>query len=461
MGKGGKQMIRLALLEEAASAVEAHLAASAPLEDAAFCLLQRGRGITGTRLVATKPFLASPDAWRAQDANQLSPSGRWLSQAISRAVGKRSGLLFVHSHPSSKFPPNLSWADREAFTRFAAVASRIVEGPLAAAVVHPTGWSAELWVDGQLIQIDRIVAVGRTLRFLSQVPSAEATPLDDRQRTALGPVHDGLRLLSVGVVGCGGLGSPIAEQLARAGVAELVIVDRDVLDTPSNLRRVFGSTARDLNATPPPHKVDVVGQHIEWLALGAKVRRIPLDVRTEAGFRPLLDTDVVIIGTDNHGSRATVNELPSTYLLPVVDIGVRVGSKANGQLAGLFAEVRVLTPETPCLWCRDTISADVIRVENLPEQEREKLKREGYVVGYSGEPEPSVVALTVLGSGLATCALVGLLSEAGRVAPSAYVVDGLLGYVLARPLVQPVKQCRCRTQVGLGDSSPPPFLRES
>jgi hypothetical protein len=77
------------------------------------------------------------------------------------------------------------------------------------------------------------------------------------------------------------------------------------------------------------------------------------------------------------------------------------------------AEVRVLTPTTPCLWCRKTIDADVIRAENLPEQERRRQEREGYVVRSVGDPVPSVVALTVLGSGLSTCALLTLLSEEG------------------------------------------------
>lgn len=101
-----------------------------------------------------------------------------------------------------------------------------------------------------------------------------------------------------------------------------------------------------------------------------------------------------------------------------------------------------------------------MRIENLPKEERQKLEREGYIVGSSGEPELSVVPLTVLGSGLATCALLALLSEAGRVAPSAYVVNGLLGDAQERPPAEPAQQCRCRTLVSLGDCSPPPFLRQ-
>jgi molybdopterin/thiamine biosynthesis adenylyltransferase len=56
--------------------------------------------------------------------------------------------------------------------------------------------------------------------------------INDRQRDALGLAHDRLRALHVGVVGAGGLGSEIAEQLARMGVAERTLIDDDVLDTP-------------------------------------------------------------------------------------------------------------------------------------------------------------------------------------------------------------------------------------
>jgi hypothetical protein len=181
-------------------------------------------------------------------------------------------------------------------------------------------------------------------------------------------------------------------------------------------------------------------------------------VRTETVFRHLLDADVVFSATDTHGSRAILNELASTYLLPVIDVGVRVGAKADNRLSGLLAEVRVLTPTTPCLWCRGTINADVIRAENLPREERRKLEREGYVVGGVGSPVPSVVALTVLGSGLATSALLALLSEEGDVAPSGYWVDGFLGDSHVSGPDQPKPTCRCRQQLGLGDSSAPPFI---
>ena len=200
--------------------------------------------------------------------------------------------------------------------------------------------------------------VAGPLRLLTPsepVPRRRATDLpglDDRQRDALGTVHDILQQLNVTVVGVGGTGSPVAEQLVRMGTGSVALVDGDLLDTPSNVRRVVGSTPNDLRATRAPAKVDVVGRHVDQLGLGTPVLRVFGDVRHEHVFRELLDADVVICCTDTHGSRATLNDLASTYLLPVIDVGVQAGAKKNADLAALVAEISVLTPATPCLWCR-------------------------------------------------------------------------------------------------------------
>lgn len=451
-------MIRLALLEDLVHQLEGHLAASAPEEDGAFFLLRRGAGETGQRLVAGDLILPPEGAWERQGKGQLRPSAPWLSAAISAAVEAESGLLFVHSHPGAVGPARLSRVDETAVQALGETIATILDGPFAATVAHESTWAGVLWSNGKLEPIDRISAEGRGTRFLSPVGRDENDrDLDNRQRDALGAVHDRLRTLSVGVIGCGGLGSPIAEQLVRMGVAEIVLVDHDALDTESNVRRVFGSTRRDLHATVPPPKVDVVGRHLESLDLETQVKRVNADVRSEHAFRTLLDTDVVISGTDTHASRAVINDLPSTYLLPVIDVGVRVGHRSNAGLAGLVAELRLLTPDRPCLWCRGAINADAIRAENLPDEEREALEREGYVVGGIGEPVPSVAALTVLGSGMATCGLIGLLSSEGSVVASGWVLDGLYGDAFETGFGEPDPKCRCRDQIARADTSPPPL----
>ena len=346
--------------------------------------------------------------------------------------------------------------DEFSFSVLARDIAPMLDGPFAAGVVHPYGWSAVLWDNG-IKPIPCVLGLGRTLKFLSPFPLQSDTALDLRQRDALGVIHDRLRRLTVAVVGCGGTGSPFAEQLVRMGVACVILVDQKRLETPSNVRRVFGSKAADLRKPRP--KVDIVGDHLEELGLETRIKRISGDVRSEAVVRELLDADVVINATDTHGSRAAVNELVGTYLLPVIDLGVRVGTKTNNLLTGLAAEVRILTPTTPCLWCRKTIDADVIRAENLPEEERQRQEQEGYVVRGIGDPVPSVIALTVLGSGLATCALLGLLAEEGDVIPHGYVVDGFFGDAHQTKPAEPVTGCRCRKQIGVGDPAISRFSR--
>lgn len=49
-------------------------------------------------------------------------------------------------------------------------------------------------------------------------------------------VHERLKAASVGIAGCGGLGSNIAVSLARSGVGKLVIADFDTVE-PTNLNR--------------------------------------------------------------------------------------------------------------------------------------------------------------------------------------------------------------------------------
>jgi hypothetical protein len=451
-------MIRLAIVEEIAKRLTAELLPGDGLEHGAFCLVRVGQGIYGKRLLVSETIFPPSDAWEYQGSDILRPSAKWISAAISRASQAQSGLLFVHSHPNPLHPVGLSVVDKGSFRSLAETIAPMLDGPFTAAVIHPEAWAGVVWDDNRIIPIDRIVSVGRTLSFLSLPPKTTFSPLDDRQRDALGVVHDRVRTITAAVVGVGGLGSPTAEQLVRMGVAEVILIDHDLLDTDSNVRRVFGSRVSDLRHEEKRAKVDVVSEHLKEIGLDTSIRRLKGDVRTETVFRHLLDADLVFSGTDTHGSRAILNELASTYLLPVIDVGVRVGAKANKILSGLLAEVRVLTPTTPCLWCRGTINADVIRAENLPREERRKLEREGYVVGGVGSPVPSVVALTVLGSGLATSALLALLSEEGEVAPSSYWVDGFLGDSRVSGPDKPKPTCRCRQQLGLGDSSAPPFI---
>jgi hypothetical protein len=127
-------------------------------------------------------------------------------------VTERAGLLFVHSHPDPGHPIGFSDVDRSAIASLAATIVPILEGPFGAAVVQAEGWAGTIAEEGGLRPIERIASVGRSLRILSPARSVltrrttDVPGLDDRQRDALGTVHDILAQLDLAVVGVGGTG---------------------------------------------------------------------------------------------------------------------------------------------------------------------------------------------------------------------------------------------------------------
>ena len=80
--------------------------------------------------------------------------------------------------------------------------------------------------------------------------------------------------LRVGVVGCGGTGSAVLEQLTRLGVGSLTFADDDVV-TPTNVTRIYGSTLDDVDRP----KVDVLRDHLARIGLGTELSPSPATSR--------------------------------------------------------------------------------------------------------------------------------------------------------------------------------------
>jgi molybdopterin/thiamine biosynthesis adenylyltransferase len=212
----------------------------------------------------------------------------------------------------------------------------------------------------------------------------------DRQIRAFGP--DGQRLLAqlrVGVVGAGGTGSAVCEQLIRLGVGELLVIDPDVInDDGSNVTRVYGSTMNDIGMP----KVDIVARAATQIGLGTKVSAVQGSINDEATARLLTDCDVVFGCTDDNRGRMTLSRLAFWYLIPVIDMGVKLTS-SDGTLTGIEGRVTILGHETGCLQCRGRINPQALQAEVLQPPERADRVAEGYAIGLA-ERDPAVVAFT-------------------------------------------------------------------
>src|SRR5690606_34382117 len=115
------------------------------------------------------------------------------------------------------------------------------------------------------------------------------------------------------IVGCGALGSSNAENLVRAGVGKLTLVDRDYVEL-SNLQRQQLYTEKDVCDQVP--KANAAKKRLQEINSEVEIMPHVLDA-TPISLKPLLaDIDLVIDATDNFETRFMLNDLMQKHRIP-------------------------------------------------------------------------------------------------------------------------------------------------
>ena len=141
------------------------------------------------------------------------------------------------------------------------------------------------------------------------------------------------------IVGCGALGTVQAESLCRAGVGNLLIVDRDFIEE-SNLQRQVLFTEQDMRESIP--KAVAAKRRLEQINSLVRVEAQVTDVNYRNVESLVAGADCILDGTDNFESRYLLNDVSQKHQIPWVYGGV-VGSK------GLT--MTIVPGKTPCLRC--------------------------------------------------------------------------------------------------------------
>lgn len=143
----------------------------------------------------------------------------------------------------------------------------------------------------------------------------------------------------VAIVGCGATGSGLASLLARAGVGNLRIIDRDYVE-PSNLQRQTLFDERDAAECVP--KAIAAFRAIARFNSQIGVEPHVSDVTAENASQLLGGVDLILDGTDNFESRYLINDHAVKNSLAWIYVAA-VGSNA--------ATMNILPGETACLAC--------------------------------------------------------------------------------------------------------------
>ncbi|MEZ6057741.1 MAG: ThiF family adenylyltransferase [Planctomycetaceae bacterium] len=141
------------------------------------------------------------------------------------------------------------------------------------------------------------------------------------------------------IVGCGALGSVLAETVVRAGFGFVRLVDRDFVELSNLQRQVLFD------------EQDIADQLPKAIAAARKLAKINSEVTIEphvvdvdhTNIRSLSDgVDLILDGTDNFEVRFLIN-----------DVALETGTPwVNGGVVGANGQVLLIVPgSTPCLRC--------------------------------------------------------------------------------------------------------------
>lgn len=144
---------------------------------------------------------------------------------------------------------------------------------------------------------------------------------------------------SVLLVGCGALGTHLAELLVRAGVGELRIVDRDIVEA-SNLQRQGLFTEADASNFAP--KASAAERALRAINSEVRVVTHVSDVDHESIEDFAEGTSLIVDATDNFETRLLINDYSVRYGTPWV-YAACVASRAMS--------MPVLPGQSACLAC--------------------------------------------------------------------------------------------------------------
>jgi len=137
----------------------------------------------------------------------------------------------------------------------------------------------------------------------------------------------------VTIAGVGGLGMVSADMLARCGIGELFLFDKDTVQTV-NLNRI-GFEKKDIDIP----KVEVIKNRIAEINDEVKVESYHGDIMiftNEENFDSCVEkSDVVLMGVDNYPARLFVNQKCINHKIPLIDAGAS-RSALSGHVHPIF-----------------------------------------------------------------------------------------------------------------------------
>jgi molybdopterin/thiamine biosynthesis adenylyltransferase len=385
--------------------------------DEAFALLFGKREVVGrTRIIKIIEirFARSID-YESQSAGHVRLKREYIYDVLCDLTERLDvdTLIDVHTHPFAQDYVAFSGIDDADEKRFAVFLGESFPDILFASIVlSQTQYAARVWdfTKGALSPSPAMVRTQtlREERHNSEAPpdspSACSNELFARAELAVGA--ELIRTLAskerVTIVGLGGLGSVIAENLVHMGFSHLTLIDPDILEL-SNISRVAG--AKHAQAISKDAKVVAVQQHLTSINPDASISALQKDINDPDIEEHIANSNWLIVATDNHSSRFRCQLLSLKYFVPLISAGVNITIQ-NDVITDVSGEVIIAKiGDNLCLHCLGRLNFSKIAYESHSDMAiRDLLVARGYVQG-AHVKEPAVKTLNSIVGALAVDAL--------------------------------------------------------
>lgn len=396
----------LTITKELYEKLHASLFSTAPEEDAGYLLCKEytcfdpWRKEKARRFVAVDFIPISAEDVVSRSHSSITWRTNSFVQALKLAESKGCKIAIVHTHPNG--PAGFSHQDDVNESMLWSICrnrrGKWVE--FLSVVITSSNEIRGRVIKGKnrFDEIELVKVIGN--RYMIDFPrrgnDRVVEDIFDRQIRLLGKEFmSDMQALRIGVVGCGGTGSPVAHMLARMGAGNIILIDKDRLDR-TNSHRVHLTTLKD--AIAKAYKVAVIAREIRRIGLKTQVAMIQEWVNAIDAFEALKSCDIIFGCTDDNYGRIILNRFAYFYITPVFDMGLKIKvSKDNpGSFEAFDGRVTIVQPGTACLLCRGVVNparAAEEELERSQPEEYQRRKEEAYIVG-GGDPSPVIINYT-------------------------------------------------------------------
>jgi hypothetical protein len=307
---------------------------------------------TGTIIVFVTDYFPLADDFYLNDPEVGARiNSNAIRYGLQKIIDNKVGLFHTHYHSFSRHLPEFSETDLtdnpEIIKSFSYADKNQIHGMI---VLGKNGVNSLLKLLGEdsLITPTKIVVVGYPM-IISIPGKGKSKSLHKRyeRQSFLGEDSQSkISEIKIGIVGLGGGGSHIVQQLAYLGFKNYVLFDYDKVDE-TNLNRMVGASLEDVkNGTK---KVDVAERIIKALHSDANIKKIEDNWMNTPEF--LQECDIVIGCVDSYIGRRDLELECRRYLIPYIDIGMDVHHSYKSEAPSLVGQIILSMPGDLCMTC--------------------------------------------------------------------------------------------------------------